>query len=730
MSDLGGESNGSPGTEDEDSAFLPSVVRGDNKAIVESYNKKENTLWNELLILKSQQPTHENKIQKKESYLALAHHYLQFNGYEAAVRLIKNALQEQDDANLRLQLSRIQAEAGDREFILHYEKILKQNKYQIKLALEYCYYLEKQGFHSAAVNILANQIAFRATSSDFPEDEGVIIAQFLNMLNFIVIDNQHIIIDEYRHLIAAGFPNEIAQIAAPQLQPSQLYDDYITDRMAGFELEEYESEYGIKDEIKTIFGYMSFLISHYPVQLLIGFGSLLLVVMSMLRIDAGLIQRTGDFLCLLMILLLSFEMLRSFRLVASLRRRAWMKISNIFVFSSMAVLALSYLAPKVLGNSGSFISPVMAKVVSLVLVAAIVGRFILASSAIKSAAKKLKDDIIFEVTRRSLRRQVAGLVWGTSKWTLILSISNVLFLSTHATLLLSLYVVAHSLFLLTTWRWAFLEVKSLKQKLRDQMVFVLSILFGISVYLLYMINNDLSLLVVGASIDACIMLGILVCYIFQFSQINKRYVYVLSIIFILLNFAPVIDWVSFAEDLQSAYGNLKSEVFAATSAFQLIALIFFATLVMRRNKSGPSQTIYQENVMGSAYKINAVNVGTVGEHNTVGNVSQHTGNVGAAGEHNLTGSNNQQSQQADMQIDLPSLADELADIRAKLSQEISEPEHYHALSQVLAAEKAARAGDESKTLEILKNVGVWFWEAGNKIGIGVATAAVKSYLGV
>jgi len=80
-------------------------------------------------------------------------------------------------------------------------------------------------------------------------------------------------------------------------------------------------------------------------------------------------------------------------------------------------------------------------------------------------------------------------------------------------------------------------------------------------------------------------------------------------------------------------------------------------------------------------------------------------------------------------IDIHQLGRELAELRSGLSKQASEPDHFVALGEVAAAEKAAKDGDGPRALEHLKRAGTWVWDVATKIGIGVATAAAKSALG-
>jgi hypothetical protein len=81
-------------------------------------------------------------------------------------------------------------------------------------------------------------------------------------------------------------------------------------------------------------------------------------------------------------------------------------------------------------------------------------------------------------------------------------------------------------------------------------------------------------------------------------------------------------------------------------------------------------------------------------------------------------------------IDLHQLGDELTELRTVLSKQASEPDQFVALGEVAAAEKAAKGGDGPGALGHLKTAGTWVWDVATKIGIGVATAAAKSALGL
>jgi len=77
------------------------------------------------------------------------------------------------------------------------------------------------------------------------------------------------------------------------------------------------------------------------------------------------------------------------------------------------------------------------------------------------------------------------------------------------------------------------------------------------------------------------------------------------------------------------------------------------------------------------------------------------------------------------QIDLGALAAELAQLRAELKANATEPEHDMAIGAVAAAESEAKKGDQSKTLEYLSKAGNWAIDIASKIGVAVATDALK-----
>jgi len=109
-----------------------------------------------------------------------------------------------------------------------------------------------------------------------------------------------------------------------------------------------------------------------------------------------------------------------------------------------------------------------------------------------------------------------------------------------------------------------------------------------------------------------------------------------------------------------------------------------------------------------------------------------TGQAGAVGPgaqaHQITFT--QLWSQVESDIPLNRLGPELALLRKAMKNEATGPEQDVAIGAVAAAEQAANNGSGPKTLELLRSAGKWGLEVAEKIGVGVATAAIKSALGL
>ena len=65
-----------------------------------------------------------------------------------------------------------------------------------------------------------------------------------------------------------------------------------------------------------------------------------------------------------------------------------------------------------------------------------------------------------------------------------------------------------------------------------------------------------------------------------------------------------------------------------------------------------------------------------------------------------------------------------------MRQQATGAAHDVAIGEVAAAQTAAAEGNGAKALEHLRNAGRWALDVSTKVGIGVATAALKTALGL
>ena len=82
------------------------------------------------------------------------------------------------------------------------------------------------------------------------------------------------------------------------------------------------------------------------------------------------------------------------------------------------------------------------------------------------------------------------------------------------------------------------------------------------------------------------------------------------------------------------------------------------------------------------------------------------------------------------EIDLSALSKQLAELRSKLKEEATEPEHDISIGAIASAESSAKEGNGPKALEYLKMAGKWALDKASKIGLSVAAAALKVALGL
>jgi len=84
--------------------------------------------------------------------------------------------------------------------------------------------------------------------------------------------------------------------------------------------------------------------------------------------------------------------------------------------------------------------------------------------------------------------------------------------------------------------------------------------------------------------------------------------------------------------------------------------------------------------------------------------------------------------QAASHLDLPKLAEELQQLRKALRQEATEVGHDAAVVAVGEAEQAAREGNAQGALDHLKKAGKWAFDVATKVGISIASDAIKTAL--
>jgi hypothetical protein len=81
-------------------------------------------------------------------------------------------------------------------------------------------------------------------------------------------------------------------------------------------------------------------------------------------------------------------------------------------------------------------------------------------------------------------------------------------------------------------------------------------------------------------------------------------------------------------------------------------------------------------------------------------------------------------------IDLDALAVDLARLRTALKGQATSADEDVVVGEVALAEVAAKEKDGPRALSHLKNAGKWALGVAEKIGVAVATGAIKSALGV
>jgi hypothetical protein len=153
-------------------------------------------------------------------------------------------------------------------------------------------------------------------------------------------------------------------------------------------------------------------------------------------------------------------------------------------------------------------------------------------------------------------------------------------------------------------------------------------------------------------------------------------------------------------------------------------------------KVGKVQIIMGDNVRGSKYGGDRVGRDKIGgdkvgrdKNQTRVTRSKVTGGVGGSVKVGNISADEAWTKHA-ASIDLPKLADELAKLLPALRSQAAAPEQDDAVAAVSKAQAAATAGDGPKTFKWLRKAGAWALDTTNKIGVGLATAAIKAAMGM
>lgn len=111
------------------------------------------------------------------------------------------------------------------------------------------------------------------------------------------------------------------------------------------------------------------------------------------------------------------------------------------------------------------------------------------------------------------------------------------------------------------------------------------------------------------------------------------------------------------------------------------------------------------------------------------NVSGQAGAVGP-GAHAHDMNFTQIGSQLEKSMDLAQLAEELSKLRQAMKVVATDAEHDIAVSDIARAEQAAKTKDSSKVAQYLQSAGKWTLEIASKIGVPLATEALKKAIGM
>lgn len=668
----------------------------------------EEMLWKRLAALKARGDSHDTRLALRSTYADLAFHYAMLGGNEAAVLFLKNALSKGEDAELRHQLARLQAKVPGYDFIASFTTLLQGRSYDLKLTLECCYFLEQKGLHTAALGVLEAELTKRLMENPAPEPDtstATTLHSFLRLLQANISVERQIHIQDYRDIFAVSFPDSIFNSTDSQ-------DEVPEETIVGQTTEEFIPNHGLVDEAKHYFGLAFFAAQHYAIPILTIAGATMLVLLSIFRVHPSNIEFTGSSLLLLLGAFFTYELLRSFRLTASRRLREQSKISRNISIVSLAMLVLNWIGPKIFGRGEESFFPLVAtKVVSAALVAAALWQTYLHMAAIRKSLKRVHQGVIASLERTTFRRRLASIVRTTAGWALLLSLSPALMLMSRASPKLAIYGGLQALFFLMTWRWGSLEARAEKQRLRDELALLIAMSFIGLVGLELVLNISAWSIVTSLSLDCGLLLLIAICYVLQITKIRPNVISLFAIPLLFLNFVPVLEQAGFLETTDQVLAGLIPGATLGVRVFVVLSIIAMVPLLRRRRRDAIQAQIIQGDVyMKSKYEF-------------------HGGQYGAVGDQASATNFTQVNQQTPDNLDLKTLALELAQLKNELISHAKTPEHFASIAEVVSAEQAADKGEREVALASLKKAGAWIWDVATKVGIGVATAAAKQHMG-
>lgn len=164
-----------------------------------------------------------------------------------------------------------------------------------------------------------------------------------------------------------------------------------------------------------------------------------------------------------------------------------------------------------------------------------------------------------------------------------------------------------------------------------------------------------------------------------------------------------------------------SELFAYRESEEWLD-IFSASMVNKNNKIKDFYRFHESSVINNIQIIKEFKMGDI----------YSAGQAGAQGPNSHASNNtfNQIWNQNHEKIDIKALEGELLRLRTALKNEADTPEQIAELGAIANAEIAAKKGEGPKILEYLSKAGKWSLSVAERIGVNLASAAIKGAMGI